>query len=310
MTIAVRKEVTASSMGNPERHLGKSGNPGNLGGRPSFSWNLGDGLRMQFYTGNQFAESLVTLKERAAILNDTIFRLNPLWTAEEIHFHMPSPEELTRRRRLREPRDMRDSSIARSITFASLDDRDIGMIIQNLLVVILPDGRNEMVLWTSMRGVEQQSQSRGIGTELVRRSVEAHMLFNFAPSYVMGRSQNEVVFLTLERSRLFDVIFGLHRDFDAEPSSILGQMAPQTMHPVRVDERTGLAIGQYREGKTGGYEEINLEHQDLKRINDVFVAKGLDKDRGDALFYAARVKTVFDARRRLLRSVSEGRRVA
>lgn len=210
---------------------------------------------------------LRSLQERAAVVNERVFRLNPLQTADEIYHHM-----------------QRESRFRRSIIFATSNNRDIGFCVQELMEVPLYNKTTKSVVWTAIRAVDSKYQRRGIGTEMIRRGFAQYE--NEQPDYYGGRSQVDVVFLSLIKSRLFSEVLPLGRQFKGAEMQVVRYLAEQIMYPRPVNAKTGLIKGAYPEGAIGGCA-INLENPGIRWVRERFAQFGLVKEEGDALIYLA-----------------------
>lgn len=225
----------------------------------------GNECKIEFHRWGTDPVLLRFLQERAALVNARVFDLNPLQTADEIYHHMRW-----------------DSKYRRSITFATLNGRDIAFCIQEFIVIPLYDKNKMSVVWTHIRAVDPKHQVQGIGTALLKKGYKEYS--DYYPDCFGGRSQAEPVFQSLYSSDLFGEVLALDRKFKGIEKQAVRYLAGQVMYPRPVDAETGLVIGAYPEGETGGYT-LNLDHPGIQRISYRMKQLEVDKKRGDALIY-------------------------
>lgn len=254
-------------------------------------WDIGDRYRIEFHRwlpNSDYYDLLRPLRIRAAWVNSRVFPMNPIQTAEEILAHIRG-------------------GVSGSIMFATLDDQDIGICIQSVKEVRLSDGRSKNVVWNALRAIEPGHQRKGIGTTFLERSFEVYSeLYHprrLWPHYYGGRTQNEPVLMSYERAkiqkneaeriRLFDGILPIDESYQdgSDEQQILWYLASRAMRPTIVDKNTGVAQRVYPEGRTGGFVP-DLRNRRYRRIRRRFEELGLNKDRGDAIYYVARLNPI------------------
>lgn len=241
------------------------------------AWDHSD-YQTEFWRWGNDDTLLSYLKLRAAALNRIVFEMGSVQTANEVRYHMKL------------------GSLSSSISFAVRNGEDIGFCIQRFIKIPLQDKDNTLprtvkVVFTPLRGVVDQG--RGIGTQLLRDGHEIHL--SSKPDCYVGRTQDEIVFASLEKSELFDEILPIDGDFKdgSDPQQVIWRIALGSIYAINAptDIRTGLAKGVYPEGETGGYV-LDLSHPRITRIHERFNELGLVKSQGDALYYYASVKQV------------------
>lgn len=264
-----------------------------LSGAPTSVKHIAGGVEIEVYRGPEYAESLEPNRWRLADMNGRYFEMNPMQTYQEIMYHM----------REEKGKDLGDKRWERSVSIATAacaEDpevrMDVGFCIQRLVTVPFEDGRTERIVWTPLRALDRDFQRKKLGTEFVKLGTEIYSWF--APSYFMGRTQNPAVILTLKRSGMFDVIYPFDGNtFDENTKPLLEHVSKNNFRETKTDQDTGLASSLYPEGKTGGYTP-DYTNPDYKDIDDQMLAFGMDRIGGDTIYYAARLKSVHEARTR------------
>lgn len=234
---------------------------------------LGNGYKIEFHRWGTDRVLLRSLQERAALLNERVFRLNPLQTADEIYHHMRW-----------------DPSYEGSITYVTHQGKDIAFCIQEYRKFPLPNGNTESMVWTHLRAVDKRHQAKGVGTALLRKGCEEYASYD--PHFYGGRTQSELVYLSLYSSDSYREVLAIDRDFRGSERQVVKFAADQAIYPHPVDTRTGLIQGAYPEGETGGYT-LDLSHPRVRKIHDRLEELGgrgnleENKRRGDAFIYLA-----------------------
>lgn len=259
---------------------------------PDNAW-VGNSYKMEFYwLKDRSAAELRSLQERAAWINDRVFHLNPLQTADEIRHHMKRE---------------RGSSFS-SILIATADDRDVAFCIQHRLRVVLPDGEEANAIFTDLRATEVGLQGQGIGTEFLNRSYEMYGPL-LRPRYYAGRTQDERVVASLQRSGLFGKIHPIQKRFEegSIPQRVMLEAAGGVIYPVPVDRITGVVKGVYPEGRAAG-DTLDLSRPRIRRLHNS-ITRLVDQDNGDAFFYVAELKQFSDLSARAVTRLLLRRRV-
>lgn len=224
------------------------------------------------------------LQERAAQVNARVFQQGIMNTAKEISFHMQMQG-------------------MRTLLMASIDDRDIGMCIQQALPVTLR-GQRENVLWTAVTAIDKEFQQTGIARDFRVRSAEMYAWLGVVAA--MGRTAHPGVLLSLEDAeidgrKIFGPIIPVVKplegqdDFHGEAREALEQVVPQTLDPAEVIYSKGLAVNQFKGPLTGipreGSERYNLMRDRMREL-------GVDIEGKNALYYYAPILSRYDARTR------------
>lgn len=256
------------------------------------SWDIGGGYNIEFHRWLPDSDPnlLRPLQERAAWVNSKVFPINPLQTSEEILHHMKR-------------------GLTGSIMIATIDQQDVGICIQNMVRIPLSGQRTENVIWNALRAVEENHQGRGLATLFLEKSFKAYrdlLPRRGWPHYYSGRSHTEPIFLSLEKAevqasaeekvKLFDRILPIAELYQdgSDEQQILWHLAFRAVHSVIVDKNTGVAKAVYPEGRRGGFSP-DLTNPGYRRIHKLFDTYKLDQDRGDTLYYLARINpTLFE----------------
>lgn len=235
----------------------------------------GNGVKFESYRWGVDTAFMRSLQDRAAEVYARVFRLGILQTADEIYHHM-----------------QRDPSYRRSITFATLNARDVGFLIQGLEEVPVQEGKKEKkvpVLLNASRAVDSRHQDKHIGTTLLIKGNEEHSKDH--PLYNAGRTQVEPIIASLQASDLFDEIMSFDRRFKGVERQIVRYLAGNVFlyRAASVNLDTGLVENAYPEGEAGGYT-LDLSRPRIQRIHAWFEDIGVVKKKGHAAIYLARNK--------------------
>lgn len=238
----------------------------------------GNGYKFESYRWGVDTAFMRSLQGRAAAVYARVFRLGILQTADEIYHQM-----------------QRDPSYRRSITFATLNARDVGFLIQGLEEIPVQDGRKVRkvpVLVNASRAVDSRHQDKHIGTALLIKGNEEYSKDH--PLYNAGRTQVEPIIASLQASDLFDEIMSFNRRFKGVERQIVRYLANNVFlyRAASVDLDTGLVENAYPEGEAGGYV-LDLSRPKIQRIHAWFEEIGLVDERkkeGYAVIYLAENK--------------------
>lgn len=246
------------------------------------SWDHGT-YKVDLYRWGIDDTLLSSLKVRAANINNEVFDMDPIQTANEIRHHMKL-----------------GNTSASILIATSNDGEDLGFYIRREIRVLLGDGTYDKVSFTALREVRREYQRQGVGTALL---VDGHeeLAARFPIRYYTGRTQDEIIFESLIKGDLFDSMWPINKlrkkklyEKGSDPQRIMWMVAQGAIYAETspVDITKGLVYSAYPEGYRGGYV-LDLSHPGVSKLHSTFEELGLgeeEKKKGHAIIYVARVK--------------------
>lgn len=134
------------------------------------------------------------------------------------------------------------------------------------------------------RGLAAGYRGRGLG-----RLLTCYGVSRYRPYVLAAHAQNPISILATMRSGILETVYPIEASYDADDEmfSILADLVNVRGYSGQVCLDTGLHKGAYPMGKLGDYP-VDMSHPGIAMVERRLAEIGLDRERGDAVYYMGR----------------------
>ncbi|MEK7464469.1 MAG: hypothetical protein AAB617_01685 [Patescibacteria group bacterium] len=140
---------------------------------------------------------------------------------------------------------------------------------------------NQTTVAYQSRGIDPKAQRAGLGRLFARIACQT-----LGPDVLAARAQNPASILATIRSGMLEQVMPVDRLYgdSTEMQKVLIDLVEARGFAGNVDLTTGLQKSAYPMGKLGDYR-VDTDNSEIRRIEEVLISIGLDRMRGDTVYY-------------------------
>lgn len=220
---------------------------------------------------NSVEFQLIDIKDGVKISNGVIKTLSAL-NSQAFSFSEPTPQDETRDR----------LAVVDTILFAYQHSKAVGFATFQEIT-----SGSQRVVYQS-RGIIASHRKLGIGRYFTRFAIKYHK-----PDILVAHAQNPISIWATIQSRLLECIYPidkLYSEDSAMQNTLINIITTRNIESY-ISLDTGLHQGAYRMGKLGDYE-VDLTHPGIAMVEGKLQSLGLDRERGDAIYYMGKVNKI------------------